>query len=160
MDEEKRELVKQAFNDGKHPVRVLIGTDAAREGINLQAECADLFHFDLPWNPGRMEQRNGRIDRLLQKEDEVRCHYFLYAQRPEDRVLEALVKKTDLIHEQLGSLSDVIDRRLSEGAPRRGSAAPTSSSSRSPSRGRITRATTGAGKRCRKSWSRRAIARS
>ena len=114
MDEEKRELVKQAFNDAKHPVRVLIGTDAAREGINLQAECADLFHFDLPWNPGRMEQRNGRIDRLLQKEDEVRCHYFLYAQRPEDRVLEALVKKTDLIHEQLGSLSDVIDRRLTK----------------------------------------------
>jgi SNF2 family DNA or RNA helicase len=112
MDEEKRELVKQAFNDEKHPVRVLIGTDAAREGINLQAECADLFHFDLPWNPGRMEQRNGRIDRLLQKEKEVRCHYFLYAQRPEDRVLKALVEKTDLIHEQLGSLSDVIDRRL------------------------------------------------
>jgi len=112
MDEEAREAVKQAFNDAASPVRILIGTDAAREGVNLQAECADLFHFDLPWNPARMEQRNGRIDRMLQPEDKVRCHYFVYAQRPEDAVLEALVKKTKLIHEQLGSLSDVIERRL------------------------------------------------
>ena len=61
MDEEAREEVKTAFNDPHHPVRILIGTDAAREGVNLQAQCADLFHYDLPWNPGRMEQRNGRI---------------------------------------------------------------------------------------------------
>jgi hypothetical protein len=112
MAEEDREQVKQAFNDGKHPVRVLIGTDAARERVNLQAQCADLFHFDLPWNPGRMEQRNGRIDRTLQPADVVRCHYFVYAQRPEDRVLEALVKKTAVIKEQLGSLADVIEKRL------------------------------------------------
>ncbi len=112
MTEEDREQVKQAFNDGRHPVRVLIGTDAAREGVNLQAQCADLFHFDLPWNPGRMEQRNGRIDRTLQPTDVVRCHYFVYAQRPEDRVLEALVKKTTVIKEQLGSLADVLEKRL------------------------------------------------
>lgn len=112
MQEEEREQVKQAFNDGEHPVRILIGTDAAREGVNLQAQCADLFHFDLPWNPGRMEQRNGRIDRTLQPMDVVRCHYFVYAERPEDRVLEALVKKTAVIQEQLGSLADVIEKRL------------------------------------------------
>lgn len=112
MQEEDREQVKQAFNDAKHPVRILIGTDAAREGVNLQAECADLFHFDLPWNPGRMEQRNGRIDRTLQPSDVVRCHYFVYTQRPEDRVLEALVKKTAIIQAQLGSLADVVEKRL------------------------------------------------
>ena len=112
MEEEDREQVKQAFNDAKHPVRILIGTDAAREGVNLQAQCADLFHFDLPWNPGRMEQRNGRIDRTLQPTDVVRCHYFVYTDRPEDRVLEALVKKTAVIQEQLGSLADVIEKRL------------------------------------------------
>ncbi|MCC7539363.1 MAG: SWF/SNF helicase family protein, partial [Deltaproteobacteria bacterium] len=125
MDEEAREAVKQAFNDDGSPVRILIGTDAAREGVNLQAECADLFHFDLPWNPARMEQRNGRIDRMLQPEDTVRCHYFVYAQRPEDAVLEALVKKTERIHRELGSLADVIDRRLTatlEGGITRGSA--------------------------------------
>jgi len=112
MDEEKREEVKLAFNDAEHPVRILIATDAAREGVNLQAQCADLFHFDLPWNPGRMEQRNGRIDRTLQPQADVRCHYFVYEQRPEDRVLEALAKKSAVIHEQLGSLADVIDQRL------------------------------------------------
>ena len=112
MDEDKREEVKQAFNDPHHPVRILIGTDAAREGVNLQAQCSDLFHFDLPWNPGRMEQRNGRIDRMLQPDTQVRCHYFVYAQRPEDAVLEALVKKSVRIHEELGSLADVIEQRL------------------------------------------------
>ena len=64
----QREEIKQAFNTdpAKHPVRILIATDAAREGLNLQAHCWNLFHFDVPWNPSRMEQRNGRIDRKLQ----------------------------------------------------------------------------------------------
>jgi SNF2 family DNA or RNA helicase len=112
MDEDKREEVKQAFNDPNDPVRILIGTDAAREGVNLQAQCSDMFHFDLPWNPGRMEQRNGRIDRMLQPDTQVRCHYFVYTQRPEDAVLEALVKKSVRIHEELGSLADVVEQRL------------------------------------------------
>ena len=95
MDDESREEVKRAFNTDpkKHPLRILIATDAAREGINLQNHCADLFHFDVPWNPSRMEQRNGRIDRKLQRSAEVRCYYFVYKQRPEDRVLQVLVKK-------------------------------------------------------------------
>ena len=76
----------------------------AREGVNLQNNCADLFHFDVPWNAGRIEQRNGRIDRKLQQADEVRCMYFVLPQRPEDRVLDVLVKKTGKIHQELGSL--------------------------------------------------------
>jgi superfamily II DNA or RNA helicase len=94
------------------PLRILIATDAAREGLNFQAHCADLFHFDLPWNPGRLEQRNGRIDRKLQPSDEVRCHYFVLPQRVEDRVLEVLVRKTETIRKELGSLSEVIDERI------------------------------------------------
>ncbi len=109
-----REAIKLAFNadPGRHPVRILIATDAAREGLNLQAHCWNLFHFDVPWNPSRMEQRNGRIDRKLQPNESVYCHYFFYKQRPEDRVLEALVRKTNTIREELGSLSQVIDSRL------------------------------------------------
>jgi superfamily II DNA/RNA helicase len=109
-----REEIKRAFNaePPKHPVRILIATDAAREGLNLQAHCNNLFHFDIPWNPSRMEQRNGRIDRKLQPASDVFCYYFVYAQRPEDRILEALVRKTKLIREQLGSLSQVIDDQL------------------------------------------------
>src|SRR5205814_7669184 len=93
----RRKEVQRRFNTdpARDPLRILLATDAAREGLNFQAHCADLFHFDLPWNPGRIEQRNGRIDRKLQPAAEVRCHYFVLPQRVEDPVLEVLVKKTD-----------------------------------------------------------------
>ena len=113
--ENKREVIKQAFNTppSKHPVRILLATDAAREGLNLQAHCHHLFHFDVPWNPSRLEQRNGRIDRKLQPAPEVFCHYFKYLQRPEDRILEALVRKTETIKEELGSLSQILENKVS-----------------------------------------------
>src|SRR5262249_49178909 len=74
----RRKEIQRRFNTdpAKDPLRILLATDAAREGLNFQAHCADLFHFDLPWNPGRIEQRNGRIDRKLQLADEMSCHYF------------------------------------------------------------------------------------
>jgi superfamily II DNA or RNA helicase len=111
---ERRDAIKKAFNSdpATEPLRILIATDAAREGLNLQAHCANLFHFDLPWNPGRLEQRNGRIDRKLQPSSEVYCHYFVHLQRPEDRVLKVLVAKTEKILKQLGSLSQVLDARI------------------------------------------------
>ena len=118
---ETRKEIQRRFNTNpaEDPLRILIATDAAREGLNFQAHCADLFHFDLPWNPGRIEQRNGRIDRKLQPADIVRCHYFVLPQRKEDRVLEVLVSKTETIKRELGSLSKVIDddieRQLSRG---------------------------------------------
>jgi hypothetical protein len=51
-----REEIKLAFNapPADHPLRILIATDAAREGLNLQRHCRDLFHLDLPWNPSRI----------------------------------------------------------------------------------------------------------
>jgi superfamily II DNA/RNA helicase len=115
MGDDAREEIKAAFNSApdQHPLRVLIATDAAREGVNLQNHCAHLFHFDIPWNPGRMEQRNGRIDRKLQRAAEVFCYYFIFTQRPEDRVLQALVHKTKTILSELGSIPTVIERKLS-----------------------------------------------
>ena len=114
IGEERREAIKAAFNadPDRHPLRILVATDAAREGVNLQNHCADLFHFDIPWNPSRMEQRNGRIDRMLQRSPEVRCHYFVVHQRAEDRVLGVLVKKSEVIHEELGSLAPVVATRV------------------------------------------------
>ena len=116
IGEDRREAIKAAFNldPKRHPLRILIATDAAREGINLQNHCADLFHLDIPWNPSRMEQRNGRIDRKLQREDTVRCHYFVLPQRAEDRVLEVLVEKTKRIQSELGCLSPVLEKNLSK----------------------------------------------
>jgi superfamily II DNA/RNA helicase len=116
MSDEQREEVQRAFNSPPedHPVRILIATDAAREGVNLQGHCADLFHFDVPWNPARMEQRNGRIDRTLQPAAEVRCHYFIYPDRPEDMVLRKLVEKVDIIQRELGSISSVFLDRFND----------------------------------------------
>ena len=117
----KRKEIQRRFNTdpARDPLRILLATDAAREGLNFQAHCTDLFHFDLPWNPGRIEQRNGRIDRKLQPAPKVVCHYFVLPQREEDRVLEVLVRKTETIKRELGSLSKVIDddieRRLRGG---------------------------------------------
>ncbi|WP_375380990.1 DISARM system SNF2-like helicase DrmD [uncultured Sphingomonas sp.] len=111
---ERREALKRAFNDPADPIRILICTDAAREGINLQSQCHDLVHVDLPWNPSRLEQRNGRIDRKLQPSATVTCRYFVYAQRPEDVVLDALVRKTEAIRRQLGSAGQVLGDRIAE----------------------------------------------
>ncbi len=116
LGDEAREDIQRRFNASPdvEPLRILVATDAAREGINLQAHCADLFHIDLPWNPGRLEQRNGRIDRTLQPQREVRCHYFLYPARPEDRVLETLVRKIDTVQRELGSLGGVLLEEMEE----------------------------------------------
>ena len=111
-DDERRDLGR-AFNGPprNHPLRILICTDAAREGVNLQGACKTLFHYDVPWNPARMEQRNGRIDRTLQPAKEVTCAYFVYPRRREDRVLRTLVEKVERIRTELGSLGAVVAER-------------------------------------------------
>lgn len=109
-----RERVKSKFNADpeKSDLRILICTDAAREGINLQHQCYDLFHFDLPWNPSRLEQRNGRIDRRLQPSPHVYCRYFVYQNREADRILDALVRKTERINKELGEVGTVVAETL------------------------------------------------
>lgn len=111
---DERDRIKIAFNApfDKEPVRILVCTDAAREGLNLQSRCHDLIHVDLPWNPSRLEQRNGRIDRKLQPSKFVSCRYFFYVQREEDRVLDALVRKTETIRRQLGAAGEVLRMRM------------------------------------------------
>ena len=69
MKEDDRERIKAAFQ--AHPsqskVRILLATDMASEGIDLQNHCHRLVHFEIPWNPNVLEQRNGRIDRHGQR---------------------------------------------------------------------------------------------
>jgi hypothetical protein len=93
----------------QHPLR--IATDAARKRDSTCKPIVGIFSIDVPCNPGRMEQRNGRIDRKLQPNADVYCHFF-YTQRPEDRILKVLVEKTKRIQKELGSLSQVIESRL------------------------------------------------
>ncbi|MEO6326747.1 MAG: DISARM system SNF2-like helicase DrmD, partial [Thermoanaerobaculia bacterium] len=79
MDPEQRETVKAAFQyDPKtSPVRILLATDSASEGIDLQNHCSRLIHYEIPWNPNRMLQRNGRIDRHGQRAKTVQIFHFV-----------------------------------------------------------------------------------
>ncbi|HUY46013.1 MAG TPA: DISARM system SNF2-like helicase DrmD, partial [Streptosporangiaceae bacterium] len=81
QDEDEREQIKSVFQESPDldPVRILLATDAASEGINLQAYCHQLLHWEIPWNPNRLEQRNGRIDRHGQHAAEVEVFHFVPA---------------------------------------------------------------------------------
>lgn len=72
--------------------RFLLATDAASEGLNLQHHCRRLYHCELPWNPNRMEQRNGRIDRHGQAKIPI-IRYLFYPDSPEDNILDRLVRR-------------------------------------------------------------------
>lgn len=87
--------------------RVLLATDAASEGLNLQERCCRLYHFELPWNPNRLEQRNGRIDRHGQtRSPDIR--YLFYPDSPEDRVLDRLVQRISTMHDDRVSTPDIL----------------------------------------------------
>lgn len=65
MPHDDREKIKAAFQADPHDAGAdSLATDAASEGLNLQNYCSRLIHYEIPWNPNRMEQRNGRVDRL------------------------------------------------------------------------------------------------
>jgi superfamily II DNA or RNA helicase len=120
MDEIDRDVVKLAFNDVGHSVRILLATDAAAEGLNLQRTARVILHFDCPWNPSKIEQRNGRIDRHGQARD-VTVHHFVSDQDQDLRFLSHLLRKADEIREDLGSANELFDeaahRRLINGEP-------------------------------------------
>src|SRR4030067_2216557 len=70
-----REAIKAAFNDPDSSVRILVSTDAASEGLNLQMSCRYVIHQDIPWNPMRLAQRTGRVDRHGQARDVHVWHF-------------------------------------------------------------------------------------
>ena len=118
MDEADRNRVREAFNDPDSEVRILIATDAASEGLNLHRSARYLLHYDCPWNPSRLEQRNGRLDRYGQARD-VTVHHFLSDNDPDLQFLDHVIRKANEIREDLGSVNELFDvaahRRLIEG---------------------------------------------
>lgn len=101
MPEDVRET--QLTDLQSYPQRVMVATDCLSEGINLQEHFSAVVHYDLPWNPNRLEQREGRIDRYGQTIPVVKS-YLLYGQdNPVDgAVLEVLIRKAVQIHKTLG----------------------------------------------------------
>ena len=88
---------------GKSARRVLVATDCLSEGINLQKGFNAVLHYDLPWNPNRLEQREGRVDRFGQTFSTVKTILLYGADNPIDgAVLEVLLRKAKKIHQSLG----------------------------------------------------------
>lgn len=106
MSMEERQQVQQQF---AKEARILISTDAGGEGLNLQF-CHVVVNYDIPWNPMRLEQRIGRVDRIGQK-SVVRAVNFLFEDSVEFRVREVLEQKLSVILEEFGvdKTSDVLD---------------------------------------------------
>jgi superfamily II DNA or RNA helicase len=122
LSQEEREPIKAAFQASPHdsPVRILLATDAASEGIDLQNHCNRLIHLEIPYNPNVMEQRNGRIDRHGQREKEVLIWHPVdggdtsgasVGGHGED-ILRAL-RKLDSMRADMGSVNPVIAPQMS-----------------------------------------------
>ncbi|WTV91408.1 DISARM system SNF2-like helicase DrmD [Streptomyces jietaisiensis] len=137
QDPQEREHVKTVFQESPDlsPVRILLGTDAASEGINLQAYCHRVLHWEIPWNPNRLEQRNGRVDRHGQRAKQVDVFHFVPegwqgfdaaqdhqtdsgyddgALEDELHFLAVAARKTERIREDLGSAGEVIAAQVEQ----------------------------------------------
>lgn len=129
MPSEERERIKAAFqtSPAESEVRILLATDAASEGINLQNHCSKLIHYEIPWNPNRMEQRNGRVDRHGQKAEEVQVYHFVGRGFDTTRITSSVndleadleflmraVMKVETIREDLGKVGPVIASQVEE----------------------------------------------
>jgi hypothetical protein len=110
MSMDERRMAQREFRD---KARILISTDAGGEGLNLQF-CHVVINYDLPWNPMRIEQRIGRVDRIGQNKI-VRAINFVYENSVEGRVREVLQAKLSIILDEMGvdKTNDVLDTSLS-----------------------------------------------
>jgi superfamily II DNA or RNA helicase len=101
-DEERKEKIL-SLSEKQSSKRLLVCTDCLSEGINLQAGFNALLHYDLPWNPNRLEQREGRIDRFGQTTKKVKTFLLYGKDNPIDGVvLRVLLRKAIEIKQQIG----------------------------------------------------------
>jgi superfamily II DNA or RNA helicase len=125
MDEKVRERIKAEFQSPPSlaPVRILLATDAASEGIDLQRHCWRLIHVEIPFSPTRMEQRNGRVDRHGQPNPVVLIHHFVGAGwetaaagsfEADLEFLSRAARKVEAIRDDLGSAAPVIAGQIEE----------------------------------------------
>lgn len=101
---DRRKALVDAFRDSG---KIMIATEAAAEGINLQF-CSMLVNYDLPWNPQRVEQRIGRVHRFGQKHNVIVFNYSNKGNRAEERILELLTEKFQLFTSVFGASDEVL----------------------------------------------------
>lgn len=116
-----REIIRAQFmaDPAGHPVRVLVATDSAGEGIDLQDNCHRLVNFDIPFNPSRLEQRIGRIDRYGQKHPPEIYQFVPYDisskyARDAKFLVDLIALKIGNVAADLGSVNQVIDARVQD----------------------------------------------
>ena len=102
----ERDTLKARVRTGD--IKLLLGTDAASEGLNLQ-RLGTLINIDLPWNPTRLEQRKGRIQRIGQAQSEVWIANLRYLGSVEDRVHQVLADRLASIHQLFGQIPDTLE---------------------------------------------------
>lgn len=112
MSDVDQSRIVDDFGKGDTPVRLLIATDVASEGVNLHYHCHLLIHYDLPWSLIRLEQRNGRIDRYGQTQDPL-IHYLITqsacpAFQGDQRILDALIEKEKWVYRNTGDAAGVM----------------------------------------------------
>lgn len=102
----QRDILKQRTQAGD--LKLLLGTDAASEGLNLQ-RLGSLINIDLPWNPTRLEQRKGRIQRIGQANKEIWIANLRYKDSVEDKVHKVLADRLQAIHGLFGQIPDTLE---------------------------------------------------
>jgi hypothetical protein len=103
-----KEIIKQLFLKGQD-IKILIGTEAASEGLNLQT-CGVLINFDVPWNPMRVEQRIGRIDRIGQTHKKVWIRNYFYEESVEATIYRRLEDRITWFETVVGELQPILAR--------------------------------------------------
>lgn len=111
MTADEFEAVKGEFEDHAAAVRLLLATDAASEGINMQECCRWVIHYDVPWSPSKIIQRNGRVSRHGQSRD-VSVHYFKSDEDEDLAFLGYVAAKVSTIQDDLGSVERVFDAAI------------------------------------------------
>lgn len=100
LSQKKRQEVFLKFEQAKKAV--LIATDVISEGLNLQRLSSCIIHYELPWNPNRLEQRNGRVDRIGQIKEKVLIRTFVMDKTLDKDILDLLITKANRIREDRG----------------------------------------------------------
>ena len=115
LEQDERSRINRQFLDhpSTNPLRLILATDAASEGIDLHVHCATLVQYDVPFNPSRMEQRIGRIDRHGQRSPIVVAYHMLAVDSDgrltsDSELLELLIRKVNAQRADLGAVGDVI----------------------------------------------------
>lgn len=111
MDRPKQDVINDFRSDDS--IRVLLSSEVASEGVDLQF-CRVLINYDLPWNPMKIEQRIGRLDRIGQTSEKISVWNMCYAETIDERILEKLFNRLDIFKRALGGMEAILGEEIEQ----------------------------------------------